>query len=46
MQKQKEKQMFFEIFSFIEKELEKTKKKLSKSKPNKTEFQAQTSTML
>ena len=46
MQKQKAKQMFFELFSFIRKELAKTKYNYQKSKPNKTKFQAQTSIML
>ena len=44
--KNKKQNKCFLNFLFIKQELEKTKHKLSKSKPNKTNFQAQTSTML
>ena len=46
MQKQKAKQMFFGLFSFIKQELKKTKHNYQNPNQNETEFQAQTSRML
>ena len=46
MQKQKSKQMFFGLFSFIKQELKKTKHNYHNPSQNETEFQAQISTML
>ena len=46
MQKQKEKQMFFGLFSFIKEELKRPSTNYQNPSQNETEFQAQTSTML
>ena len=44
--KQKAKQIFFWLSSFIKQELNKTKRNYHNSSQNETEFQVQTSTML